>query len=358
MDSRSLSDLTISFTMRPLTLLFPCLYFSSAWSQGPLIGPEAEALTGALKDSGFSDMGNLLSQIPVSDLTSFLGLLTGNFTLLLPSSIPNGTVSNLLANTNQILPLLSYHVVTEPISNTSIAAAPSHSIASTALKDNQTVFLGQGAPQTLALTVEADGNVHILDQASDVSINKTGSLHIPLTDVSYGYAVINNLLSVPVGLVETLQAQNLMAFASSASTSGVMDTISGQHGVTIFVPSDAAFASANSTIGRLNSTQLAGVVNSHVLNGTYYSTNLGASRYNVAGQNLSFNGGSVSLPNGNTAKVVTSDVLTSNGVVHVIDTVLLTDSLKASIKTSAASGALTPKLTGLTSLVAGLLFML
>ncbi|EPQ52543.1 FAS1 domain-containing protein [Gloeophyllum trabeum ATCC 11539] len=190
------------------------------------------------------------------------------------------------------------------------------------------------------MTVVADAKIHIPNQSSDIVINKTDALHIPLTDTSYGYAVINDLLSVPVGLTDTLKSQNITTFQSSASTSNVLDTLTGQHGVTVLVPTDTAFANANATLSRLNTTQLAGVLSSHVLNGTFYSTSLGAAQFNMAGQSLSFNGNSVSLPGGNTAKIVTSDVLTANGVVHVIDTVLLNDRLKASLKKYNASGGI------------------
>ncbi|EPQ52541.1 hypothetical protein GLOTRDRAFT_131777 [Gloeophyllum trabeum ATCC 11539] len=57
---------------------------------------EGDALVAGLKDSKFNDMASLLGQIPASDLTGFLSLLTGNVTLLLPSSskpsLPNEAV--------------------------------------------------------------------------------------------------------------------------------------------------------------------------------------------------------------------------------------------------------------------------
>jgi len=44
---------------------------------------------------------------------------------------------------------------------------------------------------------------------------------------------------------------------------------------------------------------------------------------NILGQNLTFKGNTVTLQGGNSAKIVQSDILVENGVLHTIDTVLL-----------------------------------
>lgn len=59
-----------------------------------------------------------------------------------------------------------------------------------------------------------------------------------------------------------------------------------------------------------------------VVNGTFYSTQLGGSQLNILGQNLTFKGNTVTLQGGNSANIVQSDILVENGVLHTIDTVL------------------------------------
>jgi Fasciclin domain len=71
---------------------------------------------------------------------------------------------------------------------------------------------------------------------------------------------------------------------------------------------------------RLNTNHCYGF---QVVNGTFYSTQLGGSQLNILGQNLKFNGNTVTLQGGNSAKIVQSDILVENGVLHTIDTVLL-----------------------------------
>jgi hypothetical protein len=60
-----------------------------------------------------------------------------------------------------------------------------------------------------------------------------------------------------------------------------------------------------------------------VVNGTFYSTQLGGSQLNILGQKLTLKGNTVTLQGGNSANIVQSDILVENGVFHTIDTVLL-----------------------------------
>lgn len=91
--------------------------------------------------------------------------------------------------------------------------------------------------------------------------------------------------------------------------------------MTIFAPSNGAFAAIANLLGMLSTQQLTSILTYHVVNGTVgYSSTL------TNGAMLkTLNGGSVKVTiDGsdifiNSAKVITADVLVSNGVAHVID---------------------------------------
>jgi hypothetical protein len=183
------------------------------------------------------------------------------------------------------------------------------------------VSLQNGARQSLIATTGSDGAINILNQPTDVTFSAGQS--IPVIDISYGYGIISDLLVVPSSIDDTLQGDKLSAFDTESSVANIAGTLAAQHGVTVFVPEDSAFNSANGMLKGRSGAQLAAVLNSHVVNGTFYSTQLGGSQLNILGQNLTFKGNTVTIQGGNSANIVQSDILVDNGVLHTIDAVLL-----------------------------------
>jgi uncharacterized surface protein with fasciclin (FAS1) repeats len=99
-----------------------------------------------------------------------------------------------------------------------------------------------------------------------------------------------------------------------------LDTVEDLKDVTIFAPTDGAFDAAESTISGLNEDGTRSALTYHVAKGVGYSTDFinGQVIPTVNGKSLS-----VTVTNGtvyiNGAKIVKSDLLTRNGVIHVID---------------------------------------
>ncbi|KAL9078120.1 MAG: hypothetical protein Q9157_002947 [Trypethelium eluteriae] len=135
--------------------------------------------------------------------------------------------------------------------------------------------------------------------------------------------IIDSVLTIPANITATAQAAGLTTLANALIQTNLLETVNVLPDLTVFAPTNAAFAAINSTVGNLTNTQLAGVLEYHVINGTVgYSTLL------TNGETISTldNGLNVTitLPGSgavkvNQANVVIPDVLVANGVVHVID---------------------------------------
>ncbi|MBC7805759.1 MAG: fasciclin domain-containing protein [Akkermansiaceae bacterium] len=115
---------------------------------------------------------------------------------------------------------------------------------------------------------------------------------------------------------------------AAVKAAGLVETLKGAGPFTVFAPTDAAFAALPAgTVDDLlkpeNKAKLAAVLTYHVVSGKVMAADVVSmkSATTVNGQDLT-----VDASNGvkiNNATVVTPDVLADNGVIHVIDTVLL-----------------------------------
>ncbi|KAL9083349.1 MAG: hypothetical protein Q9165_008549 [Trypethelium subeluteriae] len=139
--------------------------------------------------------------------------------------------------------------------------------------------------------------------------------------------IIDSVLTIPANITATAEAAGLTALANALIQTNLLETVNILPDITVFAPTNAAFAAINGTVASLTNTQLARVLEYHVINGTVgYSTLL------TNGETIStLDNGldvTITLPgNGsvkvNQANVVIPDVLVANGVVHVIDSVLI-----------------------------------
>jgi uncharacterized surface protein with fasciclin (FAS1) repeats len=113
---------------------------------------------------------------------------------------------------------------------------------------------------------------------------------------------------------------------TAVKAAGLADTLKGDGPFTVFAPTDAAFAKlpAGTVESLLNDKEkLAQILTYHVVPGKVMSSDVMTGEVaTVQGQSLNVvvNGGAVKV---NEAQVVKADVLASNGVIHVIDTVVL-----------------------------------
>lgn len=121
---------------------------------------------------------------------------------------------------------------------------------------------------------------------------------------------------------------------AAVKAAGLVDTLKGEGPFTVFAPTDEAFEklekSKPGTIAMLlkpeNKKKLVEILTYHVVSGKVLSTD--AAKLKNGAHVKTVSGKSISVHNKhgikiNNAKVIKADIQTSNGVIHVIDTVLI-----------------------------------
>jgi len=258
---------------------------------------------------GAPDFDTLVAAVVAAGLVDTLKS-PGPFTVFAPTdaafaALPDGVLDKLLANPDILAKVLLYHVV------------PGEVLASTVVTlDGQEVATAQG--QKVSISVN-NGDVKVNDAnvvATDV-LCTNGVIHVidkvlvPEWDI-VDAAILNDDFNT---LVAALVAADLVS------------ALQGAGPFTVFAPTDDAFAALlaalDITAGELlASDDLANILLYHVVSGEYKAGIL------FDGMVLeALNGGklliSISSVMVNDANVIAADVETTNGVIHVIDAVLI-----------------------------------
>ena len=127
-------------------------------------------------------------------------------------------------------------------------------------------------------------------------------------------------------IVDTaIAAGNFKTLVTAVKAAGLVDTLKGAGPFTVFAPTDEAFAKLpKATLDGLlaDKTKLAAMLTYHVVPGKVMAKDVKAGAVKTAqGSSLTITTkDGVKVDN---AKVIKTDIVTSNGVIHVIDTVVL-----------------------------------
>lgn len=130
-------------------------------------------------------------------------------------------------------------------------------------------------------------------------------------------------------IVDTaVAAGDFTTLVAAVQAAGLVDTLKGEGPFTVFAPTDAAFAALpEGTVDTLlkpeNKDQLVSILTYHVVPGAVMSSDLteGMSAATVQGGEVTF-----TLEGGakvNDTNITTADIAASNGVIHVIDAVIM-----------------------------------
>ena len=269
----------------------------------------------------------LVAAVQAADLAGTLSG-PGPFTVFAPTDeafakLPEGTVAELLKPENkaELAQVLTYHVVSGRVAAVDVVN----------LSGAKTV---------------AGQKVKISASDSGVQINKANVIQTDITCSNGIIHVVDQVLlpaskTIPEVASEAGQFGTLLA---SASAAGLAETLASEGPFTVFAPTDEAFtALPKGTVASLlkpeNQSKLLEILKYHVVAGRVYSEDAIAlnSAATLAGSAISFtrtDGGA----NINNARLVATDIDASNGVIHVIDRVLLpTDSKAASHAASSSN---------------------
>jgi uncharacterized surface protein with fasciclin (FAS1) repeats len=153
--------------------------------------------------------------------------------------------------------------------------------------------------------------------------------------IAAAFAATVTLINSPAGAAEEKTIVGVAAGAGQFNTlvaavkaAGLVDTLSGKGPFTVFAPTDEAFAklpagTVDSLLKPENKEKLTSILTYHVLPGKVMAADVKASSpKTVNGKEVAIgvDGGKVTVGKAN---VVKTDIAASNGVIHVIDTVLI-----------------------------------
>ena len=131
-------------------------------------------------------------------------------------------------------------------------------------------------------------------------------------------------------IVDTaVAAGSFNTLVAAVTAAGLVETLKGAGPFTVFAPTDDAFAklpagTVDDLVKPENKAKLTAILTGHVLSGKVMAADVSGQKMSPA----SVGGGTLDVDgtNGVTvsgAKVVTADIECTNGVIHVIDTVIL-----------------------------------
>ena len=128
--------------------------------------------------------------------------------------------------------------------------------------------------------------------------------------------------------IVAIASESAKTLAAAVTAAGLVDTLQGEGPFTVFAPTDAAFAAIQKDVDNLlkpeNKAKLADILTYHVVSGKTLAAGLhdGQELTTVQGGKLkvAIKEGKVTIGD---AHVTMADVAASNGVVHVIDKVLM-----------------------------------
>ena len=217
-----------------------------------------------------------------------------------------------------LTPILLYHVLGAKVLSSGL---PADGIVSTIGGSKFFLSLGDqvyinGSSMITGVDIEkSNGVIHTIDKTL-----------IPPTQTIVDIAVALSTAS------EGAEFTTLVALLTDPGQSDVLNAISAADGsFTVFAPTDAAFAEIAAVTGTLSAAQISKVLTYHVIGARVYSTDLadGIEPATVNGETLkvNINDGAVTISDKDTnnmdATVVQVNVNGTNGVIHVIDKVLI-----------------------------------
>lgn len=157
-------------------------------------------------------------------------------------------------------------------------------------------------------------NENMVDQNSSEGVMVGGALMTPDKDI------VDNAVN----------SKDHTTVVAAVKAAGLVDTLKGAGPFTVFAPTNAAFemlpaGTVESLLMPENKEKLTGVLTYHVVPGAYRAADItdGLKLKTVNGQEITFTQKDGAWYINDSAKITIADVVSSNGVTHVVDAVLL-----------------------------------
>ena len=292
----------------------------------PTAAPTEEPASQTIVDIAASDgrFETLVTAVQAADLAETLNS-EGPFTVFAPTddafaALPEGTLDMLLMpeNKQQLTDILLYHVVPGNVMAADVTSMDGQ-MADTALEGQQigfnvdmgSVYLNENV-QVIITDIEAsNGVIHVIDAVLLPESNEAATGQMDIVDTANADGRFTTL----VAAVEAAE---------------LVDTLKGEGPFTVFAPTDEAFAALPAgTLDTLlmpeNKQQLTDILLYHVVSGKVMAADVVGltSAPTVLGPEISITvqDGKVFL--NENVEIIITDIETSNGVIHVIDAVLL-----------------------------------
>ena len=274
----------------------------------------ASAMAGDIVDTavGAGKFKTLAAALGAADLVETLKG-EGPFTVFAPTDeafakLPKGTVETLLKPENKaaLTGVLTFHVVPGKVMAKQVVG----------LKGAKTVN-GQ------RVDIKVEGSTVMIDGAKVVT-----------TDIACDNGVIHVIDSVILPADKSIpevadKAGKFKTLLAAAKAAGLAKVLAGEGPFTVFAPTDDAFAklpkgTVESLLKPENKQKLVDILKYHVVSGRVYSEDAvkAKSAKTLEGNSISVNVGDRGAFI-NSSKLVATDVDASNGVIHIIDAVLM-----------------------------------
>jgi uncharacterized surface protein with fasciclin (FAS1) repeats len=303
----------MEITMKKLLVILAMIFVSvsiafAGGSREMSSEPELKSIVEiAVEDGRFE---TLVAALEAAELVDTLSG-EGPFTVFAPTDdafakLPEGTVEALLDDIPALREILLYHVTPGKV-------------MSSAVVDLSTAETAAGKPVSISVEGESvminDAKVVIVDiEASNGVIHVIDSVIIPPADVA---SIVD--IAVEDGRFNTL--------VTALKAADLVDTLAGEGPFTVFAPTDEAFAklpegTVESLLGDIPT--LRSILLYHVVPGSVMAEDVVYldSADTASGDSVTITAGNDGVMI-NDAKVIITDIVASNGVIHVIDRVIL-----------------------------------
>lgn len=208
----------------------------------------------------------------------------------------------------------------------------SGAVQSSGLTDDSYIkTLGKGAASstnTLSMFVDTTGGVTLNGSASVITTTNGGTFNIIASNGVIH--LVDEVITLPTVVDHALANSNFSTLTQLLSDQGLVPTLDGTAGspFTVFAPNNAAFVTFGNqnpgVLASLNSGQVTAVLTYHVIGGAnVLSTGIPASSPTLESGILQFSGTTITDERGRQTGIIATDVQCSNGVIHVINNVLL-----------------------------------